>query len=118
MFKHDPSKKGKGKDPAAGKPDKDPAKTGKDLLTHTATDDKNQDCRLWARGQCVKGSKCPHKHDPAKGHPHKGKETNSEMPKEMQGIMTRLAQLEAVTKTPSAAVEQTHVGTGGEKLGQ
>jgi hypothetical protein len=36
----------------------------------------------------------------------------------MQGIMARLAQLEAVTKTPSAAVEQTHVGTGGEKLGQ
>jgi hypothetical protein len=118
MFRHDPSTKGKGKDPAAGKPDKDPAKTVKDLLTHTATDDKNQDCRLWAHGQCVKGSKCPHKHDPAKGHPHKDKETNSEMPKEMQGIMARLAQLEAVTKTPSASVEQTHVGTGGEKLGQ
>ena len=110
IFKHDPSKKGK--DPTAGKPDKDPTKTGKDLLTNTAADEKNQDCRFWARGQCAKGGKCPQKHDPAKGRPHKGKDTNSEMPKDMQGIMTRLAQLEAAAQTntfsgPSAAVDQT-----------
>jgi hypothetical protein len=59
-----------------------------------------------------KGGKCPQKHDPAQGSPHKSKDTNSEMPKDMKGIMTRLAQLEAAAQTnifsgPSAAVEQT-----------
>jgi hypothetical protein len=110
IFKHDPSKKGK--DPTADKPDKDHTKPDKDLLTNAAADEKNQDCKFWARGQCVRGGKCPQKHDPAKGRPHKNKDTNSEMPKDMQGIMTRLAQLEAEAQTnifsgPSAAVEQT-----------
>jgi hypothetical protein len=110
IFNHDPSKKGK--DPTAGKPDKDPTKADKDLLTNAAADEKNQTCKFWARGQCVEGGKCPQKHDPAKGRPHKSKDTNSEMPKDMQGIMTRLAQLEAAAQThifsgPSAAVEQT-----------
>jgi hypothetical protein len=41
IFKHDPSKKGK--DPTAGKPDKDPAKADKDLLTNATADEKNQD---------------------------------------------------------------------------
>jgi hypothetical protein len=65
IFKHDPSKKGK--DPTAGKPDKDPTKADKHLLTNAAADEKNQDGKFWARGQCVKGGKCPQKHDPAKG---------------------------------------------------
>jgi hypothetical protein len=72
---------------------------GKDLLTNAAADDKNQDCKFLACGQCVKGGKCPQKHDPTKGRRHKRKDTNSEMPKDMQGIMTRLAQLEAAAQT-------------------
>jgi hypothetical protein len=117
IFKHDPSKKGK--DPTTGKPDKDPTKpdkdptkADKDLLTNSAADEKNQDCKFWASGQCVKGDKCPQKHDPAKVRPHKSKDTNSEMPKDMQGIMNRLAQLEAEAQTnifsgSSVVVEQT-----------
>jgi hypothetical protein len=38
IFKHDPSKKGK--HPTAGKPDKDPTKAGKDLVTNAAADEK------------------------------------------------------------------------------
>jgi hypothetical protein len=97
IFKYDPSKKGQ--DPTAGKPDKDPTKAGKDLLTNATADDKNQDCKFWVCGRCVKGGQCPQKHDPAKGRPHKSKDTNSEMPKDMQGIMTGLAQLEEVSQT-------------------
>ncbi len=77
-----------------------------------AADEKNQDCRFWTCGQCVKGGKCPQNHDPSNGRPHKSKDINSEMPKGMKGIMTRLAQLEAVSQTnifsgPSASVERT-----------
>jgi hypothetical protein len=97
IFKHDPSKKGK--DPAAGKPDKDPTKAGKDLLTKAAADEKNQDCRFWARGQCVKRGKCPQKHDPAKGRPHKGKNTNSEMPKGIPERTKRTAEVAGVTSS-------------------
>jgi hypothetical protein len=68
---------------AAGKPDNNATKSGEDLLTNISfgslrnaavSDEKNQDCRFWARGQCVKGNKCPQKHDPAKDRPHKGKD--------------------------------------------
>ena len=49
---------------------------------------------------------------PDQGPSAQDKDTNSEMPKDMQGIMTRLAQLEAAAQTntfsgSSAAVEQT-----------
>jgi hypothetical protein len=47
IFNHDPSKKGK--DPTAGKPDKDPTKAGKIQLTNATADEKNQDCKFWAR---------------------------------------------------------------------
>jgi hypothetical protein len=97
IFKHDPSKKGK--DPTAGKPDKDPTKADKDLLTNASGDEKNQDCKFWARGQFVKGCKCQQKHDLTKDRPYKSKDTNSEMPKNIQGIMTRVSQLESVTQT-------------------
>ncbi len=81
-------------------------------MTNASADEKNQDCKFWSCCQCVKGGKCPQKHDPAKGRPHKSKDTNSEMPKDIQEIMTRLSQLEAAAQTnifsgPSASVEQT-----------
>ena len=109
-FKHDPSKKGTNK--SAGKPDSSDPKAGKtDVPRGVVVDEKDQDCKFWARGACTKGDKCRNKHDPAKGRPHDPAKKDKVTDPAMQEIITRLAQLEAAGAPqtfsgPSAAVVQ------------